>query len=310
MRRLTALLGLGAVLVAAGCNSWTRRYDAGGAAASADVQAPVPQVGQLVAYLNENAARYQGVQSNSVVMDCRQGLKSIGLDALMACQKPRDFRLRGKILGQPGVDIGSNGEEFWYWISKDDPPYVYHCAYQDMARGARLPFPFQPDMVVAALGMGEYDPDPARYDLKVNGQTLELSQAGTNPQGQPVRRVTVFARTQQLPPRPQVLEHILRDAQGHDVCKATVLDVQNVPTSAGKVVAVPHRVKLAWPAQKMEMTMTINAPTVYERGIEPERAAMLFSRRDLAHLQSFDMARRALDAGPGAGLQRVRGLSR
>jgi hypothetical protein len=308
MRRLTALLGLGAVLLAAGCNMFLRRDGGGGSAPTAEVQAPPPQVGQLVAYLNDNAARCQAIQSNNVVMDCRQGIRSVGLDALMACQKPRDFRLRGKILGQPGVDIGSNSEEFWYWISKDDPPYVYHCSYQDMARGARLPFPFQPDMVVAALGMAEYDRDPAHYELKVNPQTLELSQAATPPQGQAVRRVTVFARTQQREPRPQVLEHILRDAQGHDVCKATVLEVQRVATVSGASVVVPHRVRLAWPAQKMEMTMTINSPTVHERAIEPDRAAMLFSRRDLAHLQSFDMARRAVDGGPG-GLQRVRGLS-
>src|SRR5262249_42893010 len=149
-----------------------------------------------------------------------------------------------------------------------------------------------------ALGMAEYDTDPAHYELKVNPQTLELSQAATTPQGQSVRRVTVFARTQQREPRPQILEHILRDAQGHDVCKATVLEVQRVGTGSGGSVVVAHRVRLSWPAQKMEMTMTINSPTLYERGIEPDRAAMLFSRRDLSHLQSFDMARRAVDGSP------------
>ena len=52
-------------------------------------------------------------------MDCKQGNElPIGLDALLACQKPRDFRLKGSIGGKQVVDIGSNDDEFWYWISE------------------------------------------------------------------------------------------------------------------------------------------------------------------------------------------------
>ena len=53
----------------------------------------------------------------------------------MACQKPRDFRLRAKILGTPAVDLGSNDQEFWYWISKVNPPHVYHCSYENLKTG-------------------------------------------------------------------------------------------------------------------------------------------------------------------------------
>ena len=52
------------------------------------------------------------------------------------------------------MDIGSNDSEFWFWISKAEPvPYVFHCGYQELARGGvDMPFPFQPDMIVADSG--------------------------------------------------------------------------------------------------------------------------------------------------------------
>ena len=75
------------------------------------------------------------------------------------------------------MDIGSNNEEFWFWISqaKDDDGVarVHYCSYADMAAGkARMPFPFQPDMIVAALGMGEYDPQK-EYTLREDAKTYE-----------------------------------------------------------------------------------------------------------------------------------------
>ena len=80
------------------------------------------------------------------------------------------------VLGKSAVDIGSNNDEFWYWISQDNPPYLYHCAYKDLATGkVNVPFPFQPDMVVAALGIAEYDPK-GKYELREQAAAWELIQ--------------------------------------------------------------------------------------------------------------------------------------
>src|SRR5262249_52761543 len=154
-----------------------------------DGRAPDPA--SLVKYLNDNAGRVQSLRCPSVDMSCRMGRTRVGLDAIMVCQKPRNFRLRGKVLGRDAVDVGSNGEEFWYWMGQEKPPVVYHCSYKDLASSkARLPFPFHPDMVVAALGIGEYDP-AGKYEVKENGKYVELIERTTTPQGQPARKVTV-----------------------------------------------------------------------------------------------------------------------
>ena len=73
------------------------------------------EVPALVNYLNVNARKVQSVRAN-VDIDCVAEGKPFGLSGLMACQKPRDFRLRGSVLGKPAVDIGSNNDEFWWTI--------------------------------------------------------------------------------------------------------------------------------------------------------------------------------------------------
>jgi hypothetical protein len=301
MRQLTVLLAAGCVLVLSGCNSWMNRTGGAVADNTPVTNDPPPTVKQLVDYLNVCSSRVNSLQSNLVYMDCKANHQSFSLDATLVCAKPRDFRLRGRLAGQSACDVGSNNEEFWYWIKQDDPPYLYHCSYEAMSRGnVRLPFPFQPDMVVAALGMGEYNPDPSRYELKVVKNTLELTENSVSVQGQPVTRVTVIARgsVDVTKGRPQVIEYALRDARGADVCKATV---ERVVVQRGAIV--PQKVRLSWPAQKMEMALTLNTVTI--NGIDPQVAQVAFNRSNMPY-KTFDLGRGVPDA-PAATIERVRG---
>jgi hypothetical protein len=256
----------------------------------------------LVRYLNENARRVSAVQSNRVEMDCKQGRQAVGLDGMLVCQKPRDFRLRAKVLANPTVDIGSNDREFWYWISKATPPYVYHCSYSDMSTSkVNLPFPFQPDMVVAALGLAEYDAK-ARYELKEVGRYLELSQDVTTSAGKPARRVTVFNKIKVAAPNPQVVGHILRDNRGKLICQATI---HRVAIDRGTGAILPTWVTLEWPAQEMKMTLKMNDLRAVK--LDATRSARLFQRTDLTSYDSFDLARGRIDT-PGA-VRRAAGWS-
>jgi len=303
MRQVAILLGL-VVLLCQGCN-WRFQYDrnANNQGAKINPDTPAPQATQLVAYLNDNSRRVQAIQSNRVSIDCRQGNQSVGLDGLLVCQKPRNFRLKAKMLGQPGADLGSNDTEFWYWISQNKPPYVFHCSYEDLGRGqVRMPFPFQPDMVMMALGMAEYDPNK-QYDLKTHPQTLELIENATSPAGQPVHKVTVFNRAKVPLGRPQVTAYVLRDDKDKELCRAEIFEV-HVNHETGAVL--PQKVKLIWPAEKMEMTMRLNDLQVVQ--LDPQRSARMFSRGELSTLPSFDLARMAPDSASGVSQTNLRQL--
>jgi hypothetical protein len=303
MRQVTVGLVLGAVLLVGGCKfaDLMRRDQDGGKVADP----PPPEASQLVGYLNDNSRRVQAVRCDDVAMDCKQADQSVSLSGKLVCRKPLEFRLKGVVVGKPAVDIGSNNDEFWYWISEDKPvPYVYHCRYDDLKRGGvQLPFPFHPDMVVAALGIADYDPRK-EYKLEVNDRdhTLELSEAALSPQGQPLTRVTVFNRRRSEGNKPQVLAHVLKDAKGQTVCMARVHEVQ-VNRETGAIL--PTYVSLSWPTQKIEMTMRLyNLQAV---AIDDAKAARMFNRSDLNKLPSFDLAQGRPDNPDG--LQRVRGAA-
>lgn len=297
MRRLFAGVGVGLLLVAIGCNHWRPNGETGGPRVA--VNGPRPEVGPLVEYLNKNADLVQCVQSTRVAMDCKEGNQAVGVDGMLVCQKPRNFRLKGQVLGKPAVDIGSNDGEFWYWISEAKPvPYVFHCSYEALGRGnVRLPFPFQPDMIIAALGIAHYDPNGKYQVVMPNGKNyFELVEDTVSPEGQPVKKVTVFNKTTVAAERgqPQVIAHVLRDAQGKPICQATIQEIQKKDG-----VILPRRVTLDWPAQKMQMKMHLSDVTVVNN-LDPTRKARLFQRSDLGNLPAFDLARRVPDGQPSS----------
>jgi hypothetical protein len=303
MRQLSGTLLVATLLCATGCSTWMKRGDS----AVADKSAPGEQIpttaAQLVTYLNDCSGRLNSVTS-SLEMDCKAKGESFGLEGAMVCEKPRNLRLRGSLIGQAECDIGSNKDEFWYWIKHDNPPLLYHCSYDAMSQGnVRLPFPFQPDVVMAALGMAEFNSDPNRYEVKVLPKTVELSEKSVSAQGQEVRKVTVFSRTKvELADlrkgRPQVLEFKISDTRGQDICKATV---ERVSVEGG--VIVPRRIRVSWPASQMELALTLKTVDVNSRP-SPEA----FDRTRLPY-RSFDLARRAEDGQP-TSIQRVRGSLR
>lgn len=255
------------------------------------VVSETPTAAQMVEYLNDNARRMQAIQCNSVAIDCKQGSQNApGLDGMVVLQKPNNFRLKAKVLGQNAVDLGSNQEEFWYWISKADPPYVFHCSHAAMAAGqVRMPFPFQPEMILAAMGIAEYDPNK-RYEVRSNGQVAELRETVVSPQGKSVTRVTVFLKAQAQPGKPQVLAHSLLDENGKEICTVQVQEVQVLKQSGA---ILPQKVRFHWPDQQVEMVMRFGE--FQNTDISPDRAAALFSRRDLGNMPGFDLARWAPD---------------
>jgi hypothetical protein len=245
-----------------------------------------PTATSLVNYLNQNAKRIQSVQA-SLDIGAKMGIQAVDLSGAVAARRPRELRLRAKMLGQPAVDLGSNDQEFWYWIRQANPPHYYKCSYKDLGTGKiNVPFPVETDMVMAALNMAEYDVK-GKYELKQGkDKSWELSQDTTSAAGQPVKRVTVFRATLARPGDPQVLEHSLLDGRGTLVCKATVQRVE-VDRASGAVV--PTRLTIEYPAQKVRLKLELNDLQVNK--IEEANAKRIFSLEGLTDHSIYDLAR-------------------
>jgi hypothetical protein len=284
MRSLAGVFGLGAVVLFSGCadSKWSLFRHSQDAAVRLPTERPT--AAQLVAYLNNNAQRIGSLQCTDVDLDCTQGIQSFHIRGKLACQKPKDFYLQAEAMGKTEAIIGSNNQEFWYWVARGDP-YLIHCSYQDLAKGVRIPFPFQPDWVMEALGMSEYDPTQP-YELVPTEKAYQLIQNTTNSQGQRVQKVTVF--NPQVA-RFQVTDHVLWDASRREICRAHILDAQ--PVQGGAML--PRRIVFTYPAERLKLDMTLwhQADDIaVNRGFDPSRAKALFTRPALSGVQTYDLA--------------------
>src|SRR5438128_193159 len=121
MRPMLVGAGLGLLTLSLGCNPF--RPSPGPTDHPASKLSSAPKVEQLVGYLNQNAQSVRAIEAKKVFMTARQNNEHVGgLEGFLACQKaarpgtPPNFRLQAEVLGSSEVDIGSNSEEFWFWI--------------------------------------------------------------------------------------------------------------------------------------------------------------------------------------------------
>lgn len=284
MPRQGAIIGSALMVFAvAGCGS-TRWNFLQGHTAPAKQVGELPSREALVAYLNDNASRVRSVRVGELDITASQGLQSFGLRGKMVVQKPRDFRMSADTLGNRVVDLGSNEKEFWYWISKADPPYQFYCNYQDLQEGKVrfMPVPFQPDWIMETMGLGPYGP-AEKYVLEHDANSIRLVERTRSPQGRPVKKVIVMNRRPVAPPQPQVMQYLLIDEQtGKEICSAKIRDIQ---VDRGTGAILPRRLDLHWPEQRVKLALKLD-----ETAVNPDLPQAAFIRQPLQGVRSFDLA--------------------
>jgi hypothetical protein len=294
MRPVPYTLCLAATLMAAGCtdSKWAlfRNSKDDGRYAKDN-----PTAVDLVAYLNTNSQKIRSIECQYLEMDIKQGTfgQSFGIpQGKMICEKPKNFRMMAGVAGHTEADIGSNENEFWYWIARNDPPYLVHCSYKDLEQGVRIPFPFQPEWVMETLGMAEFG-SGQEYQLAKprDRDTIELVR-NTTSQGQRVQKVIEFSR---VPAKVQVRAHRLRDAKGNEICSAQILDVGDVNGAI-----VPRVIVLSYRAEKLELKLSLfRSPQeiTLNRQYDASQTAALFTRPTLSGVRDFDLARDTYNPG-------------
>ncbi len=254
---------------------------------------------KFVSYLNTQAAHLQSVRYDDVslkVTDENGELPRLN-EGTLVCSRPRNFRvISGHILTSgTEADVGSNDREFWMYVKRPQQTFVY-CSHEDFARGkASLPVPFEPAWVLEALGMSTYDPN-AQYAIDANQKerVYFLSFDAKTPNGEAVRKTIVFAGDRAGGDRPQVMKHVVQDANRKTVATAEVKEVRNVtttdPTGGQPVtVQIPTRVVLEWPQQKFKMEMVLGRAKVNET-LPQKDFDYFFTRPDIRGANPINLA--------------------
>jgi hypothetical protein len=278
-----------------------------------DKQAPVisqtPTANDLVSYLNREATKLHTLESDDLYIKVKgEGAGMVpGMKGNLLCESPRNFRLTGSVAAMSQVDFGSNKDLFWFWIRQDPSNSMYYCKYSDFNQGVRLPFPFQPEWVLQALGMAQYDPKK-EYRVEIKPDVFELIE-NTTVQGQAVKKTTVFSRRQLAKGEPQIKAHIVQDAKtGAVITSAEVKRVMyaGVRTADGQNVWVtyPHMIVMDWPSEKISMELTLRDVTVNKQ-LEPD----VFTMIQLPNVQKVNLAQAARTGPASRSVEQAGGTS-
>lgn len=263
----------------------------------------LPTEAELVSFLNKTETPNQKITAFSAdrvwIEASAQGQKAPTIRGDLSCEKPRSFRLRGKVAGLDQIDFGSNSERFWFWIKESPEPHIFHCSYDDFEKGTPLPFPFQPEWVVQVLGMGDYG-DPANYKVTEKEKTFELSEE-TTLQGKSVKKVIVFSKYTTEVPRPQILEHRVSDAQGKLICTARI---DRVARESRTGIVYPDIVTMEWPAEQIKMKLELGQVKLNQPS-PPAEAASLYALPNWRNTRQVDLGRLNNRNSPSSRIQPV-----
>jgi hypothetical protein len=109
-------------------------------------------VEEFVAQHNRNAESIRSLEAKPAIEASLPLRPHVHVDGRMALERPRNFRLQLESHRGTEADIGSNNEEFWFWVSNRNDPYIYWCNYRDL-ESSSLAVTYQPDWIIDALGL-------------------------------------------------------------------------------------------------------------------------------------------------------------
>jgi hypothetical protein len=178
MMWLTVLVGLWAAS-GASCPQLVPQYTA----PLPRVLPPSPSLEQVIQAVNNNSTQIQSFTA------MRATLSSPGvptLRAVVAFERPRRFRLRAEhALTGPEIDVGSNDELFWFWVRRNEPPALYFARHQQFATSpARQTIPIDPEWLIEALGLAQFDPSlPHQGPYPAGSDRVMIRTLRETPQG-------------------------------------------------------------------------------------------------------------------------------
>jgi hypothetical protein len=247
-------------------------------------KAPSPNVQAVAKRYNANSSQMQSIKCLNVTINGKardpNGKEQIyTLDASMAFEKPSNFRMTGRLMGRPEVDLGSNKDEIWCWVKRADPGAVYYCKRKDLGK-MQMAIPFQPDWLAEVLGVTEID--PSEWEWGETKQSYYIYSYQTTPTGERVIKQMVFdPKTDRLG-----AIRLYSALDQRKLANATILEYYNDPKTG---LTCPRVVQLDWPDAGTEMKVMLGRSSLELNSVSADDASTLFTR-GLADKELINMA--------------------
>jgi hypothetical protein len=255
----------------------------------------------LLAAHNYNAERVQSLEAYPSISSSNRRAVG-GLSGKLALERPRNFKLVLTAALQDVADIGSNDQEFWFWVKDSPDKAVYYCMYDDSG-ASPLAMGLQPDWIVEALGLRVIsDSEAAGIKVRPGKEpgTVVLTQRQKAPQGEAVIKETVLNEA-----NGRIREHWVYAADHKTpLAHAVINDYKEYPLPAEpgsppEKVYLPHQLRLEWMLQeKMALDVTMNKVSVNLKMTQQQREAR-FVEPSIKGLARKNLAERAGVAASG-----------
>jgi hypothetical protein len=295
------LLAVAAMLSASGCRAWNT-----GPLALSPTPRPLADrtldVDKFVAEHNKNAEQIQTLEAKPTIGVYGRVMKA-HTDGRLALERPRNFKLElSSARGTKEADLGSNDEEFWFWVSSEKS--VYWCKYADIDSSA-LAITYQPDWIIEALGLKPITPEEAAkirvHPGEVRGTTTLVFPATRNGSETYTRMMIVENNTRRIKQNRIYAGNLQSPSASSrsllaqaEVSRYTDYDVGSGDTADGQACYLPESVKLEW--KRDQLTLDVLMQDVKVNQFDSSRSTALFvepvmpghDRRNLAELNRTD----------------------
>lgn len=248
---------------------------------------------ELIAEHNRNANRVKSFEARPSIKVTSSRLTG-SVNGRLAMERPRNFKLELATTLNNVADIGSNDQEFWFWLKDSQEKAVYVCNY-DESGTSPLAATLQPDWIVEALGLRVIPEDEAAETTVKPGKDGTLVLTYSPKQGDPgasfVRETVVSESTHRIKQlRVFSADHKTLLAQ------AFVTDYQNVAVrsddgSAEEPAYVPKNLRLDWLQEKLSLNVFLKEPKA-NMTFSEERRALVFVEPKIQGYSRVNLAER------------------
>ena len=211
-----------------------------------------PTAKDIALAISQNSQRVEQLESHA-----RVSVQSMpAITGKLAFERPRRLRLQAKLLGVagPGVDVGSNDEQFWIWLQTSmagQAPLFLHANHQEFAATlSQQRTPIKPEWLIDAMGLIQIDPQAQLEGPIVRAdKTWEIRLRTWTESGWLTRVLVVDQQ------KAWVLEQQWYDANNRVLAIAKASDFAFYP---GPDVSMPRRVELTvGPRTPDQLTLTL-----------------------------------------------------
>jgi len=207
---------------------------------------PSPTLEQVIRVVNHNSSQIHSFTTDEAVLSV-SGTPSLRTN--IAFERPRRLRLRaGTGLTGTELDLGSNDSLFWVWVMRQPP--LYYCRHDQFAASpARKMLPIEPEWLIEALGVTQFDPALVHQGPTVHPDgRLEVRTVRQTADGPATKRTIVDGTTG------VVLEQSVYDAQGNLVAHARASRHRRDPMSG---LIMPRVVEIDCPRVQFSMRLDL-----------------------------------------------------